>query len=164
MTAAGLMKILNAPCKGPIVDPYDLSRDFFELSPVGVIEGYTILPNGNLERAVKEDIYLIPAYFASLWLEQSNSDDIRGRSFYDCKTLKLFKWTSNKNNNNYIYIAKKGVLENTEFSLNFLKGYDGLISEMQNKAVLPRELFTNINSFVYLLISATKECVLKLRI
>ena len=111
--------VLRKKIKNVIIDPYDFSRTFNDLSPFGIIENYSIISDGHLRYSVPDyedspnetdedrkkkidantvDTYIfkIPAYFASLDLDSKYLLYFNGFAYYDKSVLKLFNKPSQK--------------------------------------------------------------------
>lgn len=179
--------VLRKKIKNVIIDPYDFSRTFNDLSPFGIIENYSIISDGHLRYSVPDyedspnetdedrkkkidantvDTYIfkIPAYFASLDLDSKYLLNFNGFAYYDKSVLKLFNKPSQKNSKGIdIYTTLTNNSEETAlhyyfFNLGYCSG-----KEIKNKVEINRVFFNNINDYVFLLVSFKRRYRLTLK-
>ncbi len=150
-----------------IVNPYDFRRLFRELKPVGVIEGYTLASNGKLSNDAnfKIVVYQVFANFAAL---KFLPNEIKGFAYYtDNVILRMIKTGVGSDNINIYhpvdYLGSKlGTTEDADFQY-YCHNFGSCIFsrtekvDIQDKYVIPREIFKDINDYAYLFVCAKKE-------
>ena len=150
-----------------IVNPYDFRRLFRELKPVGVIEGYTLASNGKLSNNAnfKIVVYQVFANFAAL---KFLPNEIKGFAYYTDNVILRMKKTGVGSDNINIYHpvdylgSKLGTTEDADFQY-YCHNFGSCIFsrtekvDIQDKYVIPREIFKDINDYAYLFVCAKKE-------
>ena len=158
-----------------IVDPTTISSPSQVLEPFGIIENYTINSSGNLYDLTPDSendsdninrintyIYRIPAYYCLFLLEGNLKPD--RFAYFEKSVLKLLKTNSNKSNSGiqtYTTIEKDPTKAHLEYYYFNLSQYQRVA--IKNEIEIPRELFSNINDYVYLFISRKSNQPLTLR-
>ena len=145
-----------------IINPYEnvLEQDFQILSPEGKIEATKILSNGDLHEAltVNTYIYVVPAHFATIRLDSRYNNMCMGYGFY----TPLLKNVLLEEDKKFITITKDPKDSNAKYYHHNLGSYykdsQGKVEENTGKSnlVIPREIFKDINDFVYFLVSCNK--------
>lgn len=145
--------IVRKPISNAIVDPYNFdNRSLLDLKPEGVILGCKITAGMHIYASSSTDIliYKIPAICATLDLPFALN--IRSMAYFSKEVVKLWKMDGIEDELPTYSISNVNNPKEANFH-HYCHNFGKYDTAPSKNVIVPREIFCDINEFVYLLIS-----------